>query len=60
MKISFEKYIDDLFRLRDKAFDEYKENNEKARVLAAAQVDTRLEKLNELRQEVVRDRGLYI
>jgi hypothetical protein len=58
--ITLKEYVLAQFAWRDKQFNDYKEDSTNAVKTASAQIDSRLEKLNELRQEVVADRGIYL
>jgi hypothetical protein len=58
--ITLREYVDLRAAGLAKEFQDYKDNTQEARRLAGINIDSKLEKLNELRQEVTQDRGLYV
>ena len=58
--ISIREYIDLNLIMRDKVFEDYKRVAKESIDLAYTSIEGKLGKLNELRQEVTQDRGLYI
>ena len=59
-RISLRDYIERIFDEREKALDLAFRSQQEALALASRTLELRLEKLNELRQEVTQDRGNYL
>jgi diphthamide synthase subunit DPH2 len=58
--VTLREYIERIFDERQKALDIAFRASEQALALASRNLELRLEKLNELRQEVTQDRGEYV
>jgi hypothetical protein len=58
--VSLREYIERIFDERQKALDLAFRSQQEALALASRTLELRLEKLNELRQEVTQDRGNYV
>jgi len=58
--VPLREYIERIFDERQKALDIAFRASEQALALASRNLELRLEKLNELRQEVTQDRGEYV
>jgi hypothetical protein len=59
-EISLREYFERILELQSKALGEYKVETLRAIGEAAASMEKRLDKLNELRQEVIQDRSLMV
>jgi hypothetical protein len=58
--VPLREYIERIFDERQKALDVAFKSQEQALALASRNLELRLEKLNELRQEVTQDRGNFL
>jgi hypothetical protein len=59
-RITIREHVEVLMRARDREFEAYKREQEQRIILAAQVIEQRLQGLNELRSDVVKDRNQFV